>query len=65
MSIVAELPCLRQKNETTPSATTLDVLEVAPHMSVLHKLGRIRADGSNLLGASVGITAGLLWFWQK
>jgi hypothetical protein len=64
-SIVTGLPCVRQKNKTTPSATTLDVVEVAPHMSTLHKLGRTRTDGSNLLRASAGITAGLPCFWQK
>jgi hypothetical protein len=37
-SIVAELPCLRQrKNEATQSASSLDVVEVAPHMSALHE----------------------------
>jgi hypothetical protein len=37
-SIIAGLPCLRQrKNEATQSASTLNVVEVAPHMSTLHE----------------------------
>jgi hypothetical protein len=38
-SIIAGLPCLRQRkeNEATQSASTLDVVEVAPHMSTLHE----------------------------
>jgi hypothetical protein len=64
-SIVAGLPCLRQKNEATPSASTLDVVKVAPHMSALHELGRNRASGSNLLGANAGIAAGLPCFGKK
>jgi hypothetical protein len=62
-SIVAELPCLRQK--TTPSASTLGVVKLALHASALHKLCRNPTDGSNLLGANAGVTAGLPCLWQK
>jgi hypothetical protein len=64
-SIVAELPCLRQKNKTTPSAMTLDAVEVAPHMSALLELGKNRTDDSNSLGANAGITVILPCLWQK
>jgi hypothetical protein len=63
-SIVAELPCVGQKNKTTPSAATLDVVRVAPCMSALHKLDRTRMDGSDLLGANAGVAAGMLCSWQ-
>jgi hypothetical protein len=38
------------KNETTLSATTLDVVEIAPHASPSNKLGINQSNGSNLLG---------------
>jgi hypothetical protein len=38
------------KNETAPSATTLDVVEIAPHASPSNKLGINQLNGSNLLG---------------
>jgi hypothetical protein len=62
-SVVAELPCLRQK--TTPSASTLGVVELAPHASAPHKLCRNPTDGSNLLGANAGVAAGLPRLRQK
>jgi hypothetical protein len=64
-SIIAELPCVRQKNKTTPSAPTLGVVEVSPHMSALLELGKNRTDGSNSLGAEVGIAATLPCLWQE
>jgi hypothetical protein len=64
-STVATLPCLRQKNKTTSSASTLDVVEVAPHMSALHEFGRNQISGSNSLGANAGIAAGLPCVRQK
>jgi hypothetical protein len=59
------LPCLRQKNETTPSASTLDVVKVAPHMGALNELRRNPISESNPLGANAGITAGLPCLRQK
>jgi hypothetical protein len=38
------------ENKTTPSATTLDVVEIAPHASSSNKLGINQLNGSNLLG---------------
>jgi hypothetical protein len=34
-------------------------------MSALRKLGKTRTDGSDLLGANAGVTAGLPCSWQK
>jgi hypothetical protein len=50
---------------TTLSATTRDIVEVAHHASALHKLGIIRTDGSNLLGADAGVAAGLPCLGRK
>jgi hypothetical protein len=55
-SIIAELPCVRQKNKTTPSAPTLGVVEVAPHRGALLELVKNRTDDSNSFGANAGIT---------
>jgi hypothetical protein len=38
------------ENKTTPSATTLDVVEIAPHASSSNKLGINQSNRSNLLG---------------
>jgi hypothetical protein len=43
-SVIAELLCVRQKNKTTPSAPTLGVVAVAPHMGALFELGKNRTD---------------------
>jgi hypothetical protein len=40
---------LMAENETTPSAMTLDVVEIAPHVSPSNKLGIDQSNGSNLL----------------
>jgi hypothetical protein len=45
-----ETAVLMAKNETTPSATTLDVVEIAFHASPFNKLGINQSNGSNLLG---------------
>jgi hypothetical protein len=36
--------------DTTPSAATLGVVNIAPRVSSLNKLDIIRSSGSNLLG---------------
>jgi hypothetical protein len=64
-SIITELPFVRQKNKTTPSAPTLGVVKVAPHMSALLELGENWTDGSNSLGADTGIAATLPCLWQE
>jgi hypothetical protein len=56
-SIIAWLPCLWQEIEATPSAMTLGVVEIAPHMSASNKLGVNQLNGSNLLGKNVSIVA--------
>jgi hypothetical protein len=48
-----------EEDGTTLSAMTRGVVEVAHHVSALLKLGIIRTDGSNLLGADAGVAAGL------
>jgi hypothetical protein len=45
------------ENETTPSAATLGVVEIAPHVSASNKLGKNQSNGSNLLGESASIIA--------
>jgi hypothetical protein len=37
------------EKETTPSATTLDVVKIAPRASPSNKLGINQSNGSNLL----------------
>jgi hypothetical protein len=54
-----------KKNKTTPSASTLGVVKITPHASMLHKLGRNRTDGSNLLGVNAGTAVSLPCLWQK
>jgi hypothetical protein len=56
-NVIAEVPCLRQKNKATLSAATRGVVEVARHASVLHKLGMIQTDGSNC-GSECGCRRG-------
>jgi hypothetical protein len=43
--------------DTTPGATTLGVVDIAPHVSPSNKLDRIRSSGSNLLGKNAIIIA--------
>jgi hypothetical protein len=45
------------KNETSLSATTLDVFEIAPHASPSNKLGINQSNGSNLFGMNASIVA--------
>jgi hypothetical protein len=45
-----ETAALMAEEETTPSATTLDVVKIAPRASSSNKLGINQLDGSNLLG---------------
>jgi hypothetical protein len=52
------------RNEATPSATTLGVVEIAPHVSASNKLGINQLSGSNLLGKNVSIIAQLPFFRQ-
>jgi hypothetical protein len=52
------------RNEATPSATTLGVVEIAPHERASNKLGRNQSSGSNLLGKNASIVAQLPCFWQ-
>jgi hypothetical protein len=52
------------RNEATPSATTLGVVEIAPHERASKKLGRNQSSGSNLLGKNVSIVAQLPCLWQ-
>jgi hypothetical protein len=52
------------RNEATPSATTLGVVEIAPHECASNKLGRNQSSGSNLLGKNASIIAQLPCFWQ-
>jgi hypothetical protein len=51
------LSCSWQEVETTPSAATLGVVDIAPHVSPSNKLDRIRSSGSNLLGENAIIIA--------
>jgi hypothetical protein len=48
--IVAQLPCFRQGVEIAPSATTLGIVDIAPHASPSNKLGINQSNGSILLG---------------
>jgi hypothetical protein len=52
------------RNEATPSAMTLGVVEIATHERVSNKLGRNQSSGSNLLGKNASIIAQLPCFWQ-
>jgi hypothetical protein len=52
------------RNEANPSATTLGVVEIAPHERASNKLGRNQSSGSNLLGKNASIVAQLPCFWQ-
>jgi hypothetical protein len=52
------------RNKATPSATTLDVVEIAPHERASNNLGRNQSSGSNLLGKNASIVAQLPCFWQ-
>jgi hypothetical protein len=52
------------RNEATPSATTLGVVEIAPHERASNQLGRNQSSGLNLLGKNASIVAQLLCFWQ-
>jgi hypothetical protein len=45
-----ETAVLVAEEETTPSATTLDVVEIAPHASSSNKLGINQSNGSRLFG---------------
>jgi hypothetical protein len=45
-----ETAVLLAEEETIPSATTLDVVEIAPHASSSNKLGINQSNGSRLLG---------------
>jgi hypothetical protein len=53
-----------KENETTLSAPTLGVVEIAPYVSTSNKLGINQSNGSNLLGKDVSIVAQLPCFWQ-
>jgi hypothetical protein len=52
------------RNEATPSAMTLGVVEIAPHERESNKLGRNQSSRSNLLGKNASIIAQLPCFWQ-
>jgi hypothetical protein len=54
-----------KKNEATLSATTLGVVEIAPHVSASNKLGINQSNGSNLLGKNASIVAWLPCLWQE
>jgi hypothetical protein len=47
------------RNEATPSATTLGVVEITPHVSASNKLGINQSSGSNLLGKNANTVAQL------
>jgi hypothetical protein len=49
--------CLQQEVETTPTAMTLGVVDIAPHVIPSNKLDRIQSSGSNLLGKNAIIIA--------
>jgi hypothetical protein len=53
------------RNEATPSATTLGIVEIAPHERASNKLGRNQSSESNLLGKNASIIAQLPCFWQR
>jgi hypothetical protein len=53
-----------EKNETTPDATTLGVVEIAPYVSASNKLGINQSSGSNLLGKNASIVTQLPCFRQ-
>jgi hypothetical protein len=48
---------LMAKNETTPSATTLGVVKIAPHAGQSNKLGINQSDGSNCVGKNAIVIA--------
>jgi hypothetical protein len=48
-NIVAQLPCLRQGVKSAPSATTLDVVDIASYASPSNKLSINQSNGSILL----------------
>jgi hypothetical protein len=47
------------RNEATPSATPLGVVEIAPHVSASNKLGINQSSGSKLLGKNTNTVAQL------
>jgi hypothetical protein len=53
-----------KESETTLSALTLGVVEIAPHVSTSNKLGVSQSNGSNLLGKNASIIAQLPRYWQ-
>jgi hypothetical protein len=54
-----------KKNEATPSATTLGVVEIAPHVSASNKLGINQSNGSNSLGKNASVVVSLSCLWQE
>jgi hypothetical protein len=48
-----------REKRSYPSATTLGVVEIAPHVSASNKLGMNQSSGSNLLGKNVSTVAQL------
>jgi hypothetical protein len=63
--IITRLSCLWQEVETTPSATTLGVVEIAPDVSPSKKLDKIQSSGSNLLGRKRSSSQRLSCAWQE
>jgi hypothetical protein len=53
------------ENKTTPSATTLDVVEIAPHVSPSNKLGINLIKRIEFVGKNASIAARLPCLWQK
>jgi hypothetical protein len=64
MSIVADCRACGKRNETTPGAMTLGVVEIAPYVSASNKLGINQSSGSNLLEKNASIVAQLPCFRQ-
>jgi hypothetical protein len=51
------------ENETTPSATTLDVVEIAPHASPSNKLGINLIERIEFVGKNASIATRLPCLW--
>jgi hypothetical protein len=56
---------ISQVVDTTLGATTLELVDIAPHVSPSNKLDRIRSSGSNLLGKTRSPSQRLSCSWQE